>query len=98
MILENGKKFNINKMNFVDYGYVYSVHEAQGQTFPVTLAMIDSRMNNYEANYSALTRMKYHIKIYTDSKEDLIKNSTKNQEKASTIGLKRVEKTSKSRN
>ncbi len=90
--LTNGKKFNLNEMNFVDYGYVFSTHEAQGQTFNKAFAMVDTQMANIESAYSNFTRMKYDFKVFTTDKEDLEKKIGLHQQKTSTVDLEKEEK------
>ncbi len=85
IVTENGKKFNINKMPYLDHGYAVTDVKSQGSTTDHVVIMADAQMANYNSFYTQLTRPKYDITLYTDSKEQLLANVEKDLEEKSTL-------------
>ena len=70
----DGKKeidFNISDYNYLDYGYAITTMKSQGLSADNVLAYMDSKSQNSNSFYVAVTRAINSLKIYTNSKEDL---------------------------
>lgn len=82
---ENGKKFNINEMNYIDYGYAVTDVKSQGATVKNVVIMANSAMANFNSFYTQLTRAKRDITLYTDNVDQLKANIENTKEKKSTL-------------
>lgn len=85
VVTENGKKFNINNMNYIDHGYVVTDVKSQGASIKSVVVMANSQMASYNAFYTQITRAKAEITVFTDSKDKLVANIKKDQEDKSTL-------------
>lgn len=84
-ITQNGKKFNIKEMNYIDHGYVVTDVKSQGATAKSVMIMANSQMANYNSFYTQVTRAKSKIEIFTDNKEQLLANIQKSNKEKSTL-------------
>lgn len=74
--LENGKKvtFNYEKFRQYDHGYAITAYKAQGKTVNQVVILAESYRENLvtqKSFYVALSRARFHAKIFTDNKDDL---------------------------
>jgi conjugative relaxase-like TrwC/TraI family protein len=83
---KKGKKFNINDMPYVDYGYAITDVKSQGMTADNVIILADSKMANYNSFYTQITRTKYNISLYTQNLEEL-KANIKRENKESLLEL-----------
>jgi len=80
------RTFNVrSQYNYIDYGYAVTAYKSQGQTVDRVLYSADTKTVNYNQAYVAITRGKYDMKIYTDSKEELKEGMKQEQAKTSTL-------------
>lgn len=91
-----GKKFNINKMPYVDHGFAITDVKSQGSTYKNIIIMAKSEMANFHSFYTQITRAKRGIKLFTDNKELLEKNVLKESDFKTTLDytVKKREKSS----
>lgn len=74
--LTNGKKvtFNSDKFRQYDHGYATTAYKAQGKTVNQVLMLAESYRENLmtqKSFYVALSRARFHAKIFTDDKVQL---------------------------
>lgn len=84
---EDGKvrEVDINKYNYLDYGYARTVMASQGQSHSKVLGLLDPKVASSNSYYVSITRAMHSVKIWTP---DLVKfktNVEKMQSKTSTI-------------
>jgi conjugative relaxase-like TrwC/TraI family protein len=80
------KTFSIrNQYNYIDYGYAVTTYKSQGQTTDKVIYHADTRTVNYNEAYVAMTRGRYDMKIYTNSKSDFVEGMKQEQAKTSTL-------------
>lgn len=91
-----GKKFNINKMPYIDHGYAITDVKSQGTTVKNVVVMAKSDMANFNSFYTQITRAKKNITLYTDNKEQLSANVQKTANTKTTLDytIKKREKPS----
>jgi ATP-dependent exoDNAse (exonuclease V) alpha subunit len=69
--------WNLNEMRHIDYGYAMTSYSAQGATVDCVLVQIDTQdsrtrqLVDKTLAYVALSRPRYDMQIYTDSREAL---------------------------
>lgn len=85
VVMESGKNFNINDMNYLDHGYVVTDVKSQGASIKSVIVMANSQMASFNAFYTQITRAEAEIMVFTDSKEKLEANIKKDQEDKSTL-------------
>lgn len=70
---DNGKiiNFNVANYNYFNLGYAATGHKLQGQTSKNVIAMLDSKIQNFNSFYVAVTRAEENFMIITDDKETL---------------------------
>lgn len=75
---EGGDRYNMMYSNpllqHLDYGYVMTVHAAQGKTYENVICAMDSdhrHLTNQRIFYVAISRASHNVKIVTDNKERL---------------------------
>ena len=85
--LSNGKSFtfDMNKYNYVDYGYAITDYKAQGATAKDVLVLADSRLATKNSFYVQITRAENNIEVITDDKTLLKENISSTQENVSTL-------------
>ncbi|MFM2679712.1 hypothetical protein AB8S96_27915, partial [Klebsiella pneumoniae] len=71
----------------IDLAYAITAHGAQGASEPYAIALEGvaggrEQMASFESAYVALSRMKQHVQVYTDSREGWIKAIKHSPEKA----------------
>lgn len=93
----NGRevKFNINQYNYINYGYALTSYKSQGQTSKRVIVYMDSKMQNFNSFYVAVTRAEYDLKIFTDDKDVLKRSIEIEEQKLNAIDIltgKNVEK------
>ncbi len=74
MVGKEAKTFDLDKLKHVDYSYAITVHSSQGMTCERALVNMDTSkaaLLGQESFYVSISRAKYEVKIYTDSKEKL---------------------------
>jgi len=81
----NNLEFNITKYGYINHGYAITTHKSQGQTAKNVVAYMDSKAQNFNSFYVAVTRAENNIKIFTDNKEDLKKFVEIEQEKLNAV-------------
>jgi len=96
VVTAEGKKFNINKMPYVDHGYAITDVKSQGTTVKNVVVMAKSDMANFNSFYTQITRAKKNITLYTDNKEQLAANVQKTDNLKTTLDytIKKREKPS----
>jgi len=85
VVTAEGKKFNINKMPYVDHGYAITDVKSQGTTVKNVVVMAQSDMANFNSFYTQITRAKKNITLYTDNKEQLAANVQKTDNLKTTL-------------
>jgi len=85
IVTDTGKKFNIHKMNYIDYGYAITDVKSQGATTKNVMIMAKSDMANFNSFYTQITRAKQDISLYTDNLEQLKANIAKDTKDKSTL-------------
>jgi len=96
VVTAEGKKFNLNKMPYVDHGYAITDVKSQGTTVKNVVVMAKSDMANFNSFYTQITRAKKNITLYTDNKEQLAANVQKTANTKTTLDytIKKREKPS----
>ncbi len=94
--MENGKTVDVNtrsQYNYISHGYAVTDYKAQGQTAKNVIYNADMRgdRGNYNQAYTAITRGKESLSVWTNEKEKLREVLHREVEKTST--LTRTEKT-----
>jgi len=71
--VDEGQKinFNINEYSYLNHGYAVTNHKAQGQTSKNVIAVMDSKAQNFNSFYVAVTRAVDNLTILTNDKETL---------------------------
>ncbi len=77
--------FNTQNYSYIDRGYAVTNHKAQGQTSGNVFAFVESKSQSFNSFYVAVTRAKNNLQIYTDSKENLRDNISKEEEKKNAL-------------
>jgi conjugative relaxase-like TrwC/TraI family protein len=80
-----GKRVDLQKMNFIDYGYAITDYKSQGATTKNVTICADAQMASLNAFYTQVTRAKENITIYTENKEALLANLKKDARQNSTL-------------
>ncbi|MBI5634461.1 MAG: relaxase domain-containing protein [Nitrospirae bacterium] len=95
-VTDSGKKieFNAARYRYFDAGYAVTDYKSQGQTSREVLYHAGaSREASYNQFYTAITRGKDDVKVYTDSKETLKEQVRNEQLKTSTLDYRDIERT-----
>lgn len=77
MVVQSGARqivFDPCKYNHIDYGYAMTSHKSQGVTVDRAIINIDSsqkKLNSRNSYYVDISRARYNVSIYTDSKGKL---------------------------
>lgn len=85
---EKEVSFDLDKYNYIDYGYALTTYKAQGQSVDKVVINTDTNnaavidMNNQYVN---MTRAKWELKIFTDDKNELIELSGKSKKVVSSL-------------
>ncbi|MBF0102880.1 MAG: relaxase domain-containing protein [Desulfobacterales bacterium] len=82
--------FTIQQYSYIDYGYVTTLHKAQGQTAKNVIFMANSsheRLNRSELLNVAITRPQHQFKLYTDNITQLKEQFSIAQDKTSTLTI-----------
>ena len=101
VVTAEGKKFNINKMPYVDHGYTITDVKSQGSTYENVVVMAKAEMASFHSFYTQITRAKRGIELFTDNKELLEKNVLKESDFKTTLDYtikKREKSTTKETN
>ncbi|QEM69507.1 conjugative relaxase [Geobacter sp. FeAm09] len=77
--------WNIGQYANFDLGHALTSYKSQGQSIEHVIVSADSKMENYNDFYVALTRGKEGVTIYTDDIERLKDRIGEEQEKTSTL-------------
>jgi conjugative relaxase-like TrwC/TraI family protein len=96
VVTAEGKKFNINKMPYVDHGFAITDVASQGSTYKNVVVMAKAEMASFHSFYTQITRAKRGIELFTDNKELLEKNVLKESDFKTTLDytIKKREKSS----
>lgn len=93
---DNGKKieFNAARYQYFDSGYAVTDYKSQGQTTKEVIYHAGTSSEaSYNQFYTAITRGKDDVKVYTNSKENLKEQVRNEQLKTSTLDYREIEKT-----
>lgn len=89
--LDDGNKisFNYAQLSHFDHGYADTAYKAQGKTVDRVIFLAESkreRLITQQSFYVALSRARYGVQLFTDSKKDLIEGLAKRSgEKSSAV-------------
>ena len=82
----HSERVDRTKAQFTDYSFVMTSYASQGKTKDRVLILAD-QTHGRESLYVALSRAKYHVKVFTESFDKLVKNAHGNQIKRSVEDL-----------
>lgn len=95
-VTDSGKRieFNAARYQYFDAGYAVTDYKSQGQTSRDVLYHAGaSRETSFNQFYTAITRGRDDVRVYTDSKEHLKEHVRNEQLKTSTLDYREIEKT-----
>lgn len=81
------REVDIDKYNYLDYGYARTVMASQGQSHSKVLGLLDPKVASSNSYYVAITRAMHSVKIWTNDLQKFKLNVEKMQSKTSTIDL-----------
>lgn len=79
------REVDINKYNYLDYGYARTVMASQGQSHSKVLGLLDPKVASSNSYYVSITRAMHSVKIWTNDLQKFKENVEKMQSKTSTI-------------